>query len=318
MSQNAEPKYVNTKSEKFDFFKNCIEQEEWDSFRRRFRSSVTEASYRSDLSEFCRFTGKRFLQTMPSDVEKYHAYMKTNIQNGKIAPLTVTKKFRELHSFAQFFQEECSEEKIVETDSILREDYFAPYLKRLAKEKDLARMIPVEHVDQLLRAASENRMVYTILTLMYRVGLSSTEITALKGPEDFAQYEEDLYVFLSGRNEPCYIPEDAKIILFSYLEEWEGETSLFYNRNKNPLNTMYISRMMKKYCEKAKIPSYSAEALRNCCAFNLFAYGATEEQVSDQMGRTACQIKRYRGIGYKKDLKKRSADLVKIRIERPI
>lgn len=62
--------------------------------------------------------------------------------------------------------------------------------------------------------------------------------------------------------------------------------------------------MMKKYCEKAKIPSYSAEAVRNCCAFNLFAYGATEEQVSDQMGRTVCQIKRYKGMGYKKKSEK--------------
>ena len=138
---------------------------------------------------------------------------------------------------------------------------------------------------------------------MYRAGLSSTEIIALKGPEDFVQYGDGLYVFLKGRQEPCYIPEDAKEILFSYLEEWEEGRSLFYNRSKNPLNTMYISRMMKKYCEKAKIPSYSAEAVRNCCAFNLFAYGATEEQVSDQMGRTVCQIKRYKGMGYKKNLK---------------
>ena len=112
----------------------------------------------------------------------------------------------------------------------------------------------------------------------------------MKGPEDFVQYGDGLYVFLKGRQEPCYIPEDAKEILFSYLEEWEEGRSLFYNRSKNPLNTMYISRMMKKYCEKAKIPSYSAEAVRNCCAFNLFVYGATEEQVSDQMGRTVCQI----------------------------
>ncbi len=179
-------------------------------------------------------------------------------------------------------------------------------------------MIPLEHIDRLLTASAENHMVYTILTLMYRAGLSSTEIIALKGPEDFVQYGDGLYVFLKGRQEPCYIPEDAKEILFSYLEEWEEGRSLFYNRSKNPLNTMYISRMMKKYCEKAKIPSYSAEAVRNCCAFNLFAYGATEEQVSDQMGRTVCQIKRYKGMGYKKNLKKRSADLVKIRIERPI
>ena len=56
------------------------------------------------------------------------------------------------------------------------------------KEKELARMIPLEHIDRLLTASAENHMVYTILTLMYRAGLSSTEIIALKGPEDFVQY----------------------------------------------------------------------------------------------------------------------------------
>ena len=232
--------------------------------------------------------------------------------------LTVTKKFRELHSFSKFLLEEWSDRLEDESKTSSFKDYFEPYLKQLVKEKELARMIPLEHIDRLLTASAENHMVYTILTLMYRAGLSSTEIIALKGPEDFVQYGDGLYVFLKGRQEPCYIPEDAKEILFSYLEEWEEGRSLFYNRSKNPLNTMYISRMMKKYCEKAKIPSYSAEAVRNCCAFNLFAYGATEEQVSDQMGRTVCQIKRYKGMGYKKNLKKRSADLVKIRIERPI
>ena len=317
MSQNAESKFVNTKDEKFDFFKECIEKEIWDLFRRRFKSHVTEASYKSDLSEFCRFAGKCFRETDFSDVQKYHAYMQKKIKNGQIAPLTVTKKFRELHSFAKFLLEEWNDGSDIEAKTGLCKDYFEPYLKQLVKEKELARMIPLEHMDQLLTAASENHMVYTILTLMYRVGLSSTEIIALKGPEDFVQYEDGLYVFLKGRQEPCYIPEDAKKILFSYLEEWEEGSFLFYNRSKNPLNTMYISRMMKKYCEKAKIPSYSAEAVRNCCAFNLFAYGATEKQVSDQMGRTLCQIKRYSGIGYKKNLKKRSADLVKIRIERP-
>lgn len=318
MSQNAESKFVNTKNKKFDFFKSCIKKEVWELFCKKFKSDVTAASYKSDLSEFCRFTEKCFQETDFSDVQKYYIYMQKKIKNGQIGPLTVTKKFRELHSFSKFLLEEWSDRLEDESKTSSFKDYFEPYLKQLVKEKELARMIPLEHIDRLLTASAENHMVYTILTLMYRAGLSSTEIIALKGPEDFVQYGDGLYVFLKGRQEPCYIPEDAKEILFSYLEEWEEGRSLFYNRSKNPLNTMYISRMMKKYCEKVKIPSYSAEAVRNCCAFNLFAYGATEEQVSDQMGRTVCQIKRYKGMGYKKNLKKRSADLVKIRIERPI
>ena len=88
-------------------------------------------------------------------------------------------------------------------------------------------MIPLEHIDRLLTASAENHMVYTILTLMYRAGLSSTEIIALKGPEDFVQYGDGLYVFLKGRQEPCYIPEDAKEILFLIWKNGKKEDPFF-------------------------------------------------------------------------------------------
>ena len=90
-----------------------------------------------------------------------------------------------------------------------------------------------------------------------------------------------------------------------YMDLREEHESLFYNRSGRRLNTMYISRMMKKYCEKAGIPAYSAEAVRNCCAFNLFAYGASSGQTAAQMGRTEQQIRRYRGTGYKNNLRSR-------------
>lgn len=52
MSQNAESKFVNTKNKKFDFFKSCIKKEVWELFCKKFKSDVTAASYKSDLSEF--------------------------------------------------------------------------------------------------------------------------------------------------------------------------------------------------------------------------------------------------------------------------
>lgn len=63
MSQNAESKFVNTKNKKFDFFKSCIKKEVWELFCKKFKSDVTAASYKSDLSEFCRFTEKCFQET---------------------------------------------------------------------------------------------------------------------------------------------------------------------------------------------------------------------------------------------------------------
>lgn len=44
MSQNDRTEFVNI--------------ETWNLFRKRFRSETTEASYRSDIGEFCRIVGK--------------------------------------------------------------------------------------------------------------------------------------------------------------------------------------------------------------------------------------------------------------------
>lgn len=294
MSQNGEQDFVNT--------------ETWNLFRNRFKSSATEASYRSDIMEFCRFTGKPFKAAGEEDVARYYTMMEKRSREGKISPLTVTKKFRELHSFARFIEEEENTGRI---------DYFYSYLKHMKKEDRLARSVPVEHMDALLSAASDNFMCYTILSLMYRAGLSSTEISGLNGPEDFAFQGTDVCVLLPGREEPCFIPEDVWEILKEYMSRREEHPSLFYNRSGRRLNTMYISRMMKRYCMKAGIPPYSAEAVRNSCAFNLFAYGASPSQTAAQMGRTQQQIRRYRGAGYRDNLRKQANALVKVRIEKP-
>lgn len=135
MSQNAESKFVNTKNKKFDFFKSCIKKEVWELFCKKFKSDVTAASYKSDLSEFCRFTEKCFQETDFSDVQKYYIYMQKKIKNGQIGPLTVTKKFRELHSFSKFLLEEWSDRLEDESKTSSFKDYFEPYLKQLDKGK---------------------------------------------------------------------------------------------------------------------------------------------------------------------------------------
>ena len=79
MSQNVHEEFVN---------KNL-----WEMFRKRFKSHTTEASYWSDIMEFCRFCGKRAEDTEKGDADRYYAYMKERAESGKISPLTVTKKF---------------------------------------------------------------------------------------------------------------------------------------------------------------------------------------------------------------------------------
>ena len=103
MSQNAESKFVNTKNKNLIFFKSCIKKEVWELFCKKFKSDVTAASYKSDLSEFCRFTEKCFQETdFFGCTEILYLYAKKD-KNGQIGPLTVTKKIQGTSFFFKIF-----------------------------------------------------------------------------------------------------------------------------------------------------------------------------------------------------------------------
>ena len=72
MSRESEQQYVDLKV--------------WDLFRNRFKSPTTEASYWSDIMEFCRMTGKPFTETTRADVKKYYDRITDRMRNGIIRP----------------------------------------------------------------------------------------------------------------------------------------------------------------------------------------------------------------------------------------
>ena len=220
MSRESEQQYVDLKV--------------WDLFRNRFKSPTTEASYWSDIMEFCRMTGKPFTETTRTDVKKYYDRITDRMRNGIISPITRTKKFRELHSFASFLMEQGDYMPGSEFD------HFYPYLKNMKKETVRAGSVPVEDMDALLSAASDDLMAYTILTLMYRAGLTSTEIIELKSEDDFAGYERGALAMLKSRQDPCYIPEDAWKILKKYMA---GRDVEFYSNDTCSLADSDICRI---------------------------------------------------------------------------
>lgn len=291
---------------------NLVKNRIWPDFTAHFQSETTEKSYRADITEIMSYFEKDFLKINDSDVQEYFEWMEHRVKKGEMMPGTMAKKFRELHSFAEYICENCERFKVNDTF----QDWYYPYLKLVAKQEKHVRSIPVEHMDRLLEAAQENLMEYCVLVLMYRAGLCSTEIIGLK-MKDLAEYENGVYAFPEKRKNACYIPEDAVVVLKQYLKEREDHTYLFYNKRRNPLNTMYISRMMKKYTDRAGLPSYSAESIRNTCGMTMFAYGARSEQVAAQMGISQIQIQRYHNMMYRDNLQKEGNSLVKLKVSLP-
>lgn len=289
-----------------------IKQDIWPDFIKHFRSKSSIASYKSDIGEYLGFIKKDFLLQNSKDADDFYNYLMKKYEDGKIQAATVAKKIWELHSFSDYIYENKDNFDI--PDSF--DDVFSPYLSKLAKVEKYAKSVPVDHIDKIMNAAQSDLMAYCILTLLYRVGLSSTEISELK-LKHFESYENGVYLFLPNRKEPCYVPEDVYTILVRYITENGDNEYLFYNKWKKKLNPMYISRLNKKYAELAGVPAYSARELRNSCAFTMFAYNANANQVAKQMGVTQTMITRYKGIYYKENIIKNANQLIKLKVEAP-
>ena len=284
----------------------------WPDFVAHFKNKNSAISYASDINEYLDFLKKDFLLQTSGDAKRFYAYLIHKSEMGKIKPNTIAKKIRELHSFGEYI---CLNKKQYEVPDSF-EDKFLPYLNELAKLEKYAKSIPIEHIDKIMKAAQDDLMAYCIFAFLYRVGLASTEVIELK-VEHFAQYDNGVYAFVPGRREACYIPEDVYLILEKYLSLRMEHEYLFYNSRRNKLNIKYISRMCKKYTQLAGVPSYSAESLRNSCAFTMFSYDANTEQVAKQMGVTQTMIKSYKSKYYRDNILKTANQLVKLKIELP-
>lgn len=294
------------------YFSDSRLQVIWKNFTAHFKSSATIPSYQSDITELLEYLHKDFLQITASDVAKYFSYQEKKIAAKKLQPATLSKKIRELNSFFAYIFENKEYYDIPGTF----QNHFEPYVKRVEKMSKFANSIPTEHIDKLLAAAQGDSMAYCLLGLLYRMGLSSTEIAELR-PDDLAMYDNGAYLTIPGRIEACFVPEDVYKIILNYLQQRRESDYLFCNSRGNKLNTMYISRLMKKYTTMADIPSYSAEALRNSCVYTMFSYHAKPELIAKEMGVTDSRIRRYNGTNYIDSTSRAIRNMVKIKLELP-
>ena len=288
----------------------------WPEFLAHFKSETTKASYETDSIEFMHFMKKDFLEMEQKDVAEYFGYLQEKVKAGSLKSSTVSKKIRELHSLADYIIQNQQEMGIMTGTEFA--DWFAEYLPGLERQEQFTQTVPIQDLDRLFQAAEEDAMAYTILVLLYRAGLSATEIVALC-PGDFGQYADGVYVFPAGRKEPAYIPEDAWKIVEQYLLETgrKNEETLFLNSRNQPLNLMYISRMLKKLAQKAGTPSYSARQIRSSCGATLYVYGADSAQVASSLGITRMQVKRYHNLSYRDQIKKEAGQLVRLSVRPP-
>jgi len=279
----------------------------WEKFIVHFRNNKTKETYFGDLNEFLDMIQKDFLMIQQQDVEQYYQKMKKKVEESELRNKTLEKKLKELHAFAEFVLGQKNEYEIA--DSF--QDYFYNYLIYFDQEDKVKEVFPIEDLDKMLKAAEEEKMSYTILVLFYRMGLLSTDICAIK-PGDFVEREGERYLILREKKEVVYIPHDVAEILKCYEEMREENEYYFFNGRGNPLNTMYLHRMMRRITKKAGVSDYSAMDLRSAYAGTLYAYGAKDNQVADQIRITQMHIQRYANEEFQTNIAQNAANLIKM------
>lgn len=285
----------------------------WPDFISHFKSANTAKEYENTIVEFLGFYKKDFIEIDSLNIAlRYFQYLEDKVSRKDIEPSTMSKKYRQIHSVAEYICK--NREKYDVSESF--QDYFSVYLLKLEPLALSNQSVPIEDIDKLLQAASDDTMAYCIMCMIYRVGLTSVEITELK-LEHFVAYDNGVYAFVPGRKEPCFIPEDVYHILETYLQMRKDNTYLFYNSKNAKLNKMYISRMMKKYSQLAGVNEYNANQLRNACGYAMTSYNVDSNLVSRQLGVMPHLIERYKNKSYADASMRVANSLVKIKVEPP-
>lgn len=300
-----------------------IELDFWDHFVKRLKNEKAKAYYLNDINEYVYFSQKKFYDTGSLEAERYYKKIKADIAKREITGSTALRKFRVLSKFAS----ECIAMEEYPKNAKMKENVFLPYVSFLsvydqAKE---GKTIAISDVDTLLAACKEKFILYVIVTLVYRLGLSVPEICRILY-RDLVKIENGEWYFSLLRNKYRYmifIPSDVKDVLKTYEQEYRppyknSNESYFLTKSGKNLSVRSLERRIQRVAINAGIPGISLRDVRNSAATLMFAYDAETGKVAEQLGIQYQSVERYRIGLTDRDVSNQASDFVNLQVVNPV
>lgn len=299
-----------------------ITQKYWDLFAPELKRESTRRQYLSIITEITNFTGHPFWQLDAKDAAEFYEKHKRLIIGQKYKGSTVYKKFLILHRFSEF---------IIKNRQLLPDKTTYPlnpfrvylyYLKQYDQKNDCT-VISLSEMDCILNAAKDDILAYTVISLIYRTAIRPNDLCRLK-IGDFRNDPSGTYMRIIRDNyvHDIYVPDDMVSILdlyakILYVNLKDLSRPLFLNSRKSPLNDKYLERLMERICEKAGITHYTPYDIRNSSAALLYAYGATDEEVANQLGIGIRFVQRYHSDAISNEVSRPANKMVNLQIGLP-
>lgn len=210
-------------------------------FERKLSPDTLKA-YKIDLKQFAHMAGE-----LPTDKQQLLDYIQ--YLNSSFAPRTVKRK---LASIRAFYHELLRNETI-------SADPFMKINMRIHSPQQIPRIIPKQIMMRLLENAyrlyspNDARSIrdILILELLYCTGLRVSELCALS-TDTFIVSDDDVSILIKGKGQRertvrITIPQ-VVLIANRYINiRAKNNKALFMNRDKKPLSTQSVRRIINKY-----------------------------------------------------------------------
>ena len=298
----------------------------WEQFSPILRSNKAKGYYLNDIREFSFAINKPFYMATQNDVAQYYEKMRYEIAEKEIAASTVLRKFRVLSRFAN----EATKMDIYPKDAAMRRNYFIQYVAMLRRYDTArrARKMNINQIDRLLGSAAEDPVLYTIIALICRLGMSVPEVCGLSGKDIYKGNGESWYIGIirNKKRYLVYVPEDVRRILEKYEKiSNSGRVDSSEPYFKNPYGKKCNKRMSERSLEmKIKaladangLSGCSLRDMRNSAAVLMFAYGVTENDVANQLGLKPGSVFRYKTALTDREISEQASSFVNLQICTP-
>lgn len=296
-------------------FLDSLAEEAWNHMASDFKSIKGAKTYWGDINLFLDFIEKPFHNVDQNDALKYYNHCRSMINSGDMKVSTARKKFRVLSRFADAYanyHQQHAKKVFVNHFSV-----YATELNRTTPDK-LTNYPSLGQIDRLLDVCKTNLGMYTMITLVYRIGLAPIELCAIKLSSFFIV---DDTVFLRTKRQKNHfvrpLPDDVKDIVDHYIKKVNPDQNepLFRRSKGIPYTERTLEYMMNEIVAEAGLSGITLYDIRNTAAITMLECGCSEEVVSEALGIGIMAVQRYKGLNYRSYLEELS--LVNIRIINP-
>lgn len=286
-------------------------------FSKTLEKQKSRDDYYYIINSFCRDVGKDYLDADYEDFRQYFEMLEEKAASGHISYKTISAKYTVLISFSSYIVSHAAKYGVRYKNHLVRIP--KPAISVNIKPQS---MPTLEQLDKIYTVASEDPMMYCIISLVNKCGLTVEQICSLKLANFLIDAENRcgmLFAFRSSADKYIKIPEDVCMILDDYVNHIRKSKSefLFCNRRNDPLTKRVLQIRMQRIVTEASEGEnwkFTLQDIRNLAVVMMLRGGAEKEEVADYIGVESRWMQRYESAVAAFDLA--PCDYINIKIAR--